>query len=43
MKSYVLSAAVLGLICTGVAEAGSTVAGITHVEFQAIDAMGEQT
>jgi len=43
MKSFVLSTAVLGLICASLAEAGPTVAEVTHSEFQAVDATGEQT
>ena len=42
MKSFVLSATVLGLICVAVVEAEPTVAEATHWEFQAVDAGGEQ-
>ena len=42
MKSFVITATVLGLICTAVAEAQPTVAEVTHSEFQAVDAAGEQ-
>ena len=42
MKSFVITATVLGLICTAVAEAQTTVAEVTDSEFQAVDAAGEQ-
>ena len=42
MKSFLLSVAVLSLICVAVAEAQPTVAETTHWEFQAVDAAGEQ-
>jgi len=42
MKSFVLSATVLSLICIAVVEAEPTVAETTHSEFQAVDAAGEQ-
>jgi len=43
MKNFVFSAVVLGLVCTAMAEAGPTVAQVTHSEFQAVNASGEQT
>ena len=43
MKNFVFSAAVLSLVCTAMAEAGPTVAQVTHSEFQAVNASGEQT
>jgi hypothetical protein len=42
MKSYIFSVAVLCLICTSVEEAESAVAEVTHSEFQAVNAFGEQ-
>jgi hypothetical protein len=43
MKGFVFSTVVLGLVCIAAAEAEPTVAEVTHSEFQAVNASGEQT
>jgi hypothetical protein len=43
MKSFVFSATVLGLVCAAAAETEPTVVEVTHSEFQAVKASGEQT
>ena len=43
MKRFIISASILCLILTGIVRADATVAEITHTEFQAVDATGEQT
>ena len=42
MKSVIILAAVLSLVLAGVMQASPTVADVTHSEFQAVNAAGEQ-
>ncbi|MHC4557439.1 MAG: hypothetical protein ACYS80_09060 [Planctomycetota bacterium] len=43
MKSLIIAATTLSLLLAGVVQADPTVAKVTHSEFQAVDAAGEQT
>jgi len=43
MKRFITFVTVLSLALVAVAQAASTVAGVTHSEFQAVNATGEQT
>jgi hypothetical protein len=42
MKSFIIAATALSLLLAGVLQADPTVAKLTHSEFQAVDAAGEQ-
>jgi hypothetical protein len=43
MKSFIISAAVFGLALASLVQADATVAQVIHSEFQAVNAVGEQT
>jgi hypothetical protein len=43
MKSFIVSAAIFGLALASLVQANATVVQVTHSEFQAVNAAGEQT
>jgi len=43
MKRFIVLTAVLTMVLAAIVKADPTVAGVTHSEFQAVDAGGEQT